>query len=283
MCLFSQPPKYSLLLNLPAWDYQLSHKCDPPREVISETTAILLASSLSAGLKDTRTLSSLIAVKHDLIDHHLRWWLDRVCTRAGMILDIPEAQVTLFTDASGSGWAAHVNQFQASGEWSPREAILHINASESVAVPSSLTAYRTQLAGLTVQLMSDNATVVHVLPLETRRHSICEPLQSGEGGSFHISGIAHISPCQTYSRRQECVGRPALQERQSCSHGMDTSPVRGGHDTQHMGQAQCRPIRYTSQQHPTSICISHGRPSSSGCGRHVNHMEGNVCMRSPHL
>ena len=111
----------------------------------------------------SRILSSLIPVKHDLIDHHLRWWLDRECTRAGMILDVPEAQVTLFTDASGSGWGAHVNQFQASGVWSPREAILHINALEMLAVRNSLTAFRTQLAGLTVQLMSDNATVVSYL------------------------------------------------------------------------------------------------------------------------
>ena len=111
----------------------------------------------------SRILSSLVPVKHDVIDHHLRWWLDRECTRAGMILDIPEAQVTLFTDASGSGWGAHVNQFQASGVWSPREAILHINALEVLAVRNSLTAFRTQLAGLTVQLMSDNASVVSYL------------------------------------------------------------------------------------------------------------------------
>ena len=111
----------------------------------------------------SRILSSLVPVKHDLIDHHLRWWLDRECTRAGMILDVPEAQVILFTDASGSGWGAHVNQFQASGVWSPRETILHINALEMLAVCNSLTAFRTQLAGLTVQLMSDNATVVSYL------------------------------------------------------------------------------------------------------------------------
>ena len=111
----------------------------------------------------SRILSSLVPVKHDLIDHHLRWWLDRECTRAGMILDVPEAQVTLFTDASGSGWGAHVNQFQASEVWSPREGILHINGLEMLAVRKSLTAFRTQLAGLTVQLMSDNATVVSYL------------------------------------------------------------------------------------------------------------------------
>ena len=57
------------------------------------------------------------------------------------------------------------------------------------------------------------------------------------------ASIKHVSPCQRYSRRQECGGRPALQEEQSCSHRMDTSPVRGGNDFQHMGQAQCIPIR----------------------------------------
>ena len=51
----------------------------------------------------SKDLKALIPVKHDLLDHHLRWWLDRKCTRAGMLLDIPEAQTHLFTDASGSG------------------------------------------------------------------------------------------------------------------------------------------------------------------------------------
>ena len=156
-----------------------------------------------------------------------------------------------------------MNQFQASGVWSPREAILHINALEMLAMRNSLTAFRTQLAGLAVQLMSD------------------EPVQSGERIASLSAGFAHFSPCQTYSRKQECVGRPALQEGQSCSHGMDTSPVCGGHDIQHMGQAQCRPIRDTPEQQATGICLSHGGSTSGGCGRHVNHMEGNVCICVP--
>ena len=59
-----------------------------------------------------------------------------------------------------------MNQFQARGEWSPRDAILHINALEMLAVRNSLTAFRTPLAGLTEQLMSDNATVVSYLSKE---------------------------------------------------------------------------------------------------------------------
>ena len=111
----------------------------------------------------SRNLAALIPVKHILLDHHLRWWLDRKCTRAGMLLDIPEARAQLFTDASESGWGAHTETLQASGLWSAREAMLHINKLEMIAVRNALLAFRTQLTGLPVQLMSDNATVVSYL------------------------------------------------------------------------------------------------------------------------
>ena len=108
----------------------------------------------------SKDLKALIPVKHDLLDHHLRWWLDRKCTRAGMLLDIPEAQTHLFTDASESGWGAHLDKHQVSGSWSTREATLHINHLEMLAVLYALRAFLVQLKGLTVQLMSDNASVV---------------------------------------------------------------------------------------------------------------------------
>ena len=47
-----------------------------------------------------------------------------------------------------------------SGSWSTREATLHINHLEMLAVLYALRAFRVQLKGLTVQLMSDNASVV---------------------------------------------------------------------------------------------------------------------------
>ena len=108
----------------------------------------------------SKDMAALIPVKHNLLDHHLHWWLNRKYTRAGMLLDIPEAQTQLFTDASESGWGAHLDTFQASGEWSAREAILHVNQLEMLAVRNALAAFKTQLSGLTVQLMSDSATVV---------------------------------------------------------------------------------------------------------------------------
>ena len=65
----------------------------------------------------SKDLKALIAVKHDLLNHHLRLLLDRKCTRAGMLLDIPEAQTPLFTDASESGWGAHLDKHQEPVTW----------------------------------------------------------------------------------------------------------------------------------------------------------------------
>ena len=111
----------------------------------------------------SKNLKALIPVKHDLLDHHLRWWLDRKCTRAGMLLDIPDAQAHLFTDASESGWGAHLDALQVSEQWSTRETLLHINHLEMLAVRNALLAFMDQLTGMTVQLMSDNASVVSYL------------------------------------------------------------------------------------------------------------------------
>ena len=100
---------------------------------------IYLLAHWAPSLKD---LKALIAVKHDLLDHHLKWWLDRECTRARMPLDIPETQAHLFTDASESGWGAHLANLQVSGVWSPREAMLHINQLERLAVHNALLAFK---------------------------------------------------------------------------------------------------------------------------------------------
>ena len=147
----------SLFLAVPPRTSELSNRCNSTRQIASQTSATVFACSLVPASKD---LKALVPVKHDLLDHHLRWWLDRKCTRAGMLLDVPEAQARLFTDASQSGWGAHLDKDQVSGSWSTREATLHINHLEMLAVLYALRAFRVQLTGLTVQLMSDNSSVV---------------------------------------------------------------------------------------------------------------------------
>ena len=153
-----EPPSIdSLLLAVPPRTTELSNRLG--RLHLRPLQLYMLAHWAPA----SKNLKALIPVKHDLLDHHLRWWLDRKCTRAGMLLDIPDAQANLFTDASESGWGAHLDALQVSGQWSTRETLLHINHLEMLAVRNALLAFKEQLTGMTVQLMSDNASVVSYL------------------------------------------------------------------------------------------------------------------------
>ena len=117
----------------------------------------------------SRNIKALIPVRHDLLDHHLRWCLDRKCTRAGVLLDVPEARARIFTYASEAGWGANLDDHQTSGSWSTREATLHINHLEMLAVLYALRAFRVHLTGLTVQLMSDNTSVVSYIRKQGKR------------------------------------------------------------------------------------------------------------------
>ena len=56
----------------------------------------------------SKDLKALIPVKLDLLHNHLQWWQNRPFTRAGMFLDLPDPQTHLFTDASTTGWGAHL-------------------------------------------------------------------------------------------------------------------------------------------------------------------------------
>ena len=197
----------------------------------------------------SKDMAALIPVKQNLLDHHLHWWLNRKYTRAGMLLDIPEAQTQLFTDASESGWGAHSNTFQASGEWSAREAILHINQLEMLAVRNALAAFKTLLSGLTVQLMSDSAIVVSYIAK-----------QGGNGSAPSSTGCEYLPSGQAHSGRTERTCGPSLQNEQSGLHGVDITPIRGGCTRHHLGQTQCGSVCDSTQPQIRCVCFPHGRP-----------------------
>ena len=189
----------------------------------------------------SKDLKALIPVKHDLLDHHLRWWLDRKCTRAGMLLDIPEAQTHLFTDASGSGWGAHLDKHQVSGSWSTREATLHINHLEMLAVLYALRAFRVQLKCLTVQLVSDNASVVSYIRKQGGG-SVCASVPSHSGGTDPSTGCTDHPTGQAHSRGEEHVSGPSLQNGQDSAHRMDPPPLCVRSTMHGMGHTQLGPV-----------------------------------------
>ena len=67
---------------------------------------------------------------------------------------------TLYSDASSSGWGAHLLDQNVSGVWSAQEKLLHINLLEMKALFLALQAFQEDVTGHHVTAMCDNSTVV---------------------------------------------------------------------------------------------------------------------------
>ena len=77
----------------------------------------------------------------------------------GVRFGTPAPGLHLYSDASCSGWGAHLLDQHVSGVWSDQERLLHINLLEMKALFLGLQAFR-DVIGHHVTAMSDNSTVV---------------------------------------------------------------------------------------------------------------------------
>ena len=93
---------------------------------------------------------------------HLKWWLQEDLYRQGIPLKIDPPSHTIFTDASLSGWGAHVEPegLLFHGVWTEDQSRLHINVLEMKAFFLSLTRAVHKVKNSTVFVSTDNTTVV---------------------------------------------------------------------------------------------------------------------------
>ena len=105
---------------------------------------------------------------------HLEWWLNKSVYVKGVPLYTPTPDLYLFTDASLMGWGAHLEPsgLTAQGTWSINESCLHINNLELKAVYLALIQFATVVTGKTVQLATDNTTVVSYIRRQGGTHSL---------------------------------------------------------------------------------------------------------------
>lgn len=73
---------------------------------------------------------------------------------------IPPPDLMLTTDASLTGWGAHLDNCQASGLWSEEEQLLHINCLELKAILYAVQAFLPKFPGHQVVILSDNTMAV---------------------------------------------------------------------------------------------------------------------------
>ena len=73
----------------------------------------------------------------------------------------PPSQVTVVTDASLSGWGAHVLDLSTSALWSPEESSQHINLLELRVIRLALRSFLPSLHGTSVLILKDNTVTMH--------------------------------------------------------------------------------------------------------------------------
>ncbi|CAC5388246.1 unnamed protein product [Mytilus coruscus] len=112
----------------------------------------------------------------------------------GVLLEQESAQVTLVTDASQSGWGAHINNYQIAGVWPPQYKVKHINWLELKAVQLALQTFSNKS---TIQKCASENRQCNCRQLseQTGRYPIPRPLLLGMG-SFEM---VHKSQCQNPS------------------------------------------------------------------------------------
>lgn len=115
-------------------------------------------------------LNHTIPVKMGLT-HHLSWWTNRQNVFRGMPLEEPVCQMTLLTDASETGWGAHLGPWQTAGKWPPEFKRKHINWLELKAVFLALKQALHIVRSKTILVRSDNATVISYINKQGGTHS----------------------------------------------------------------------------------------------------------------
>jgi len=97
----------------------------------------------------------------------LRWWAGGSWRQSTAPMHIPPHSVDLYTDASNTGWGAHlvtaVQQFVAQGFWNRQHSLVHITLKELLAVRLAIESFVGYVSNCVVKLHSDATVVVQAL------------------------------------------------------------------------------------------------------------------------
>ena len=107
------------------------------------------------------------------IRQQLEWWNNKGRFISGVTLKPSLPTHTLFTDASLSGWGAHLEPegLLCHGVWTPVQSVLHINILEMKAILLALKQCHQYVANSTVLIATDNSSVVSYLKKQGGTHS----------------------------------------------------------------------------------------------------------------
>ena len=99
-----------------------------------------------------------IELTPDMIDD-ISWWTNNVSNHAKPMFPL-RPHLTIYSDASNSGWGGTCNGVRTNGLWSSAEKQLHINCLELKAAFLVLQAFTMDRGSCLIDLFSDNTTTV---------------------------------------------------------------------------------------------------------------------------
>ena len=136
----------------------------------------------------------------------LSWWMVRDHLLTGVRFGTPAPDLHLYSDASCSGWGAHLLDQHVSGVWSDQEKLLHINLLEMKALFLGLQAFRVDVIGHHVTAMCDNSHGRGIRQ-QARGHGFPGSMLVGQPPSEMDREFRHPSRCEVSTRTSQCPGR----------------------------------------------------------------------------
>ena len=117
---------------------------------------------------------------------HLNWWNNKDLFPHRVLIKPPPPIHTIFSDASVSGWVAHLEPdgLLCHGVWTPDKYHLHISILEMKAISLTLKQFQEILCNSLVMIDTDNASVVAYIRKEGGTHS--PTLCMGSLGDFSL-------------------------------------------------------------------------------------------------
>ena len=135
----------------------------------------------------------------------LHWWIENI-TDTSNTTAYGNCQVTVYSDASLTGWGGVLNSITTGGQWTEDESQNHINYLEILACFLTLKAFCSQIKNCHVKTMIDNATAVSYINSMGGGGGVEAPTVIKLPGNFGF-GVPTMVVCSTHPWEEKCVSR----------------------------------------------------------------------------
>ena len=184
----------------------------------------------------------------------LSWWMVKDHLLTGVRFEAPASDLHLYSDASSSGWGAHLLDQNVSGVWSDQEKLLHINLLEMKSVFLGLQAFQEDVSGHHVTAMCDNSTVVAYV--NKRGHGFPSPVFVNQPPSEMDGVFRRPSRCEISARREQRSSRCSQPSRASCGDRVVSPPSGGEVASSCVGQSVNRPVCDLPQREAAPVLLA---------------------------